>query len=37
MSESKRTCEECGKEFDSEKQLTAHVEAEHMGEMSSMK
>ena len=37
MSESERTCEECGKGFDSEQQLTAHVEAEHMDEMSSMK
>jgi uncharacterized C2H2 Zn-finger protein len=31
------TCEECGKAFESEKALTAHVEAEHLDELSSMK
>lgn len=30
-------CEECGREFDIEEQVTAHVEAEHLEEMSSIK
>jgi hypothetical protein len=37
MSGNEFTCEECRKEFDTEKQVTAHVEAEHLEEMSSMK
>ena len=37
MTEDELTCEECGKPFESEEQLNAHVEAEHLDEMSSMK